>query len=344
MPLQPSPAPRQAPRPDWRRELARFEKPDTRKAVWQLVDTFVPYVALWAAMVVMLRQGLSYWLVLPLVVVASGFLVRIFIFFHDCCHDCFLPTRRANRLVGYITGVLTFTPFDDWRHQHALHHAGSGNLERRGAGDIWTLTVAEYRSAPGIRRLGYRLFRNPLVLFLLGPFYMFFVAQRFWHRESGERGRRSVAVTNAALLGLVAAASLTIGLKTYLLIQIPVMAVAGMFGIWLFYVQHQYDPTYWEHQSGWDPVQASLEGSSYYKLPKVLQWFSGNIGLHHIHHLRARIPNYHLQACYDSVAELQAVEPLTLLGSLRCLFLNLWDEGERRMVSFRALRRRSSAA
>jgi acyl-lipid omega-6 desaturase (Delta-12 desaturase) len=329
-------------RPEWHNDLHQYEKPDVRKAAWQLVNTFVPYAGLWVLMAYMIQQGVSYWLTLPLIVLAAGLLVRIFIFFHDCGHDCFFPSRKANRILGYISGVMTFTPFDDWKQQHAMHHAGAGDLERRGAGDVWTLTVEEYLAAPLRTKIGYRLFRHPFVLLVLGPFFLFFVSQRFAHAQSGPRGRRSVLITNLAILALAVAAAFTIGLRTYLLIQIPVMTVAGACGIWLFYVQHQYEQVYWARHQEWDPIQAALEGSSYYKLPKVLQWFSGNIGLHHIHHLRAHIPNYNLQACYDGVPAMQSVEPLTLWRSFRCLFLHLWDEKDQRMVSFRALKSRMS--
>ncbi len=321
-------------------ELSRYEKPDTKKAVWQLINSFVPYIGLWIAMVYLMNYGMSYWLILPLAILASGFLMRIFIFFHDCGHDCFFASRKANRFLGFITGVLTFTPFDDWRHQHALHHASAGDLDRRGAGDVWTLTVSEYESAPKLTRLGYRLFRHPFTLFVLGPIFLFFIAHRFPHKGASKRERMSVHTTNLALLAIMGLASVTIGLKTYLLIQLPVMGIAGVIGVWLFYVQHQYESVYWADHQNWDPIEAALAGSSYYKLPKVLQWFSGNIGFHHIHHLRSRIPNYHLAKCHQEVPAMQQAETLTLGRSLRSMFLNLWDDTNQKMVSFRALRRR----
>lgn len=336
MDLHNTPADPRATDSGWVANLAPFQRPNVKKAVWQLVNTFVPYLALWVVMVTLLRYRVPYLYVLPLAAVAAGLLVRIFIFFHDCAHDCFFPSRLANRILGYVTGVLTFTPFEDWKHKHAMHHAGSGNLDRRGIGDVWTMTVAEYKASPPMTRLGYRLYRHPVTLLLLGPIYLFFLNQRFPTKVSGPRGRRSVHITNAAVLGVAALAAWAVGWKTYLLIQLPVMGLAAMFGVWLFYVQHQYEGPYWEHQEDWDPVQAAMKGSSYYKLPKVLQWFSGSIGLHHIHHLRARIPNYNLQECFDSVPALQAVQPLTLWRSFRCIFLNLWDEEKKALVSFRA--------
>lgn len=325
----------------WQAALSNYEKPSIWKATWQLVNTFVPYVGLWILMAFMLGRGVSYWLVLPLEVVAAGLFMRMFIFFHDCGHGCFLPGRRANQIVGYITGILTWTPFDDWKHQHALHHAGSGNLDRRGAGDIWTMTVDEYIAAPMRTKLGYRLFRSPFVLLLLGPLYLFFVANRLPHKGANSAARRSVWLTNLAIIGIGSVVAWGIGWKTYLLIHLPMVAMAGVAGVWLFYVQHQYERTYWAEHEEWDPVRAALEGSSYYKLPKVLQWFSGNIGLHHIHHLRARIPNYNLQACFDNIPEVQKVQPITLFSSLKCMTLNLWDERTQNLVPFRAIRSRA---
>ena len=344
--MSPSPAPltKESVRSDWYRRLADYEHPDARKAIWQLVNTFVPYVGLWAAMAYILRHGLSYWLVLPIAVVAAGFLTRIFIFFHDCGHGSFLGSRRANRGVGYICGVLAFTPFDDWTHSHAIHHASAGDLERRGVGDIWTLTVDEYLASSKSRRFGYRLYRQPLILFLLGPLYIFLIRQRFPHKDFGPRERRSVHLANLGILAVGAIGTVSMGFWTYLTIQVTVMGLASVLGVWLFYVQHQYEEVYWAHHQEWDPVQAALAGSSYYKLPKVLQWFSGNIGLHHIHHLKARIPNYHLQRCYDEVPEMRQVEPLTLGESLKSLFYRLWDERNRRMVSFRYLKQLRRAA
>ncbi len=327
-----------ATRSEWYRSLSKYEKPDLRKAIGQLLDTMIPYFALWGLMVWMIRQGVSYWLVLPLIVLAAGLLVRIFIFFHDCCHGSFFASRRANRILGHITGALTFTPFADWQQVHAEHHATAGDLDRRGSGDIWTMTVEEYRNAPKLHQIAYWLFRNPLVLFILAPPVLFLIVQRFPHRGANARMRRSVHITNLMILGIFLAAGFTIGWKTYLMIQLPVMMVAGAAGVWLFYVQHQYEGVFWGRHDEWDPVRAALEDSSYYKLPKVLQWFTGNIGLHHIHHLRPRIPNYNLQRCYDEVPELQAVEPLTLRKSLKSLTLNLWDEPNGRLVSFRSLR------
>jgi omega-6 fatty acid desaturase (delta-12 desaturase) len=327
----------QTTKPVWQQAVAAYAQPDGRKAIWQLVNTFVPYIGLWVLMIYIIRAGLSYWLTLPLLVLAAALQVRIFIFFHDCGHGSFFASPRANTILGYVTGILTFTPYHDWRRAHAKHHATAGNLDRRGWGDVWTMTVEEYLAAPRAKRLAYRLFRNPLLMFGLGPALIFLITQRFPHKGAKKREIRSVIITDLALLAIVVVASLTIGLRTYLLIQLPILLIAGVFGLWLFYVQHQYEGVYWARHEVWDPIKAALQGSSYYKLPKVLQWFSGNIGLHHIHHLRPRIPNYSLQRCYDAIPAMQEVQPLGFLESLKSLRMNLYDEKQQRLVSFRSL-------
>jgi acyl-lipid omega-6 desaturase (Delta-12 desaturase) len=322
----------------WYRKLSEYEKPSLRKAVGQVLNTFVPYVAVWIMMVWIVRSQASLWLLCPLALVAAGLLVRIFIFQHDCGHGSFFPSKRANRAFGFVCGVLTFTPFDDWKHEHSAHHAAAQNLGRRGIGDIDTMTLDEYKAAPLLRRIQYRFFRCPLVIFVAAPFIQFVFINRFSHKRAGKPERRSVLMTNLALLTLIVLAGVTIGLKTYLMVQVPIIALAAGIGVWLFYVQHQYEEVYWAHHDNWDPIRAALEGSSYYKLPRVLQWFSGNIGLHHIHHLRPRIPNYQLQQCYDEIPELQNVQPLTFLRSLKSLRLHLWDEQSKKLVGFSALR------
>lgn len=322
----------------WLALMAEFERPSLRRALWQIFDTFVPYLALWALMICTVHYGYPYWVTLALSLLAAGFLVRMFILFHDCCHGSFFSAKWANGLLGTVAGVLTFTPYKAWRWEHNMHHATSGDLDRRGTGDINTLTVAEYRASPFFRRLAYRAYRNPLVMFGLGPAFIFLFNFRFWPKGGKRSERISVLVTDIALAGILLLASLTIGLKTYLAIQLPIILIGGAAGIWLFYVQHQFEKTYWAPHKIWNSMAAAIEGSSFYRLPKVFQWFSGNIGLHHVHHLRPRIPNYNLQRCYDAVTALHAVAPLTLLGSLRGLWLHLWDERQQKMVSFRALR------
>jgi omega-6 fatty acid desaturase (delta-12 desaturase) len=333
----PIPGPKMA-KPEWYPATATYGKPDIRKATWQIIDTLVPYAFLWALMVLMIRSGYPYAITLALAVVAGGLLVRIFILFHDCCHGSFFASRRANTIFGTITGVLAFTAFDDWRHAHGRHHATFGDLDRRGTGDVWTMTVAEYRGAPLRTRLAYRLFRNPLVLFGPGPLILFLIINRLPTAGANRNDRISVLITDLAILAVVGLAGLTIGLRTYLLIQLPVILVASSIGMWLFYVQHQFEGVYWARHENWDPMRVALEGSSYYQLPRVLQWFTGNIGLHHVHHVRPRIPNYHLQQCFEGIPALQAIRPLTLRSSLTSLRLNLWDEVQHKLVSFRALK------
>jgi acyl-lipid omega-6 desaturase (Delta-12 desaturase) len=315
--------------------LVRFEEPSTARAMVQLADTLIPYFALIGLMVFSTRNGWPVWSTLLLSLPAGAFLVRIFIFFHDCCHGSFLASRKAMNALGFFLGVLAFTPFGEWRHSHGIHHTTSGNLDRRGTGDVWTMTLAEYQDSPWQRRMKYRLFRNPLVMFGLGPLFTFVIGQRFPSGKAGRRQVRSVVATDIALLAIALAASLAIGVKAYLLIQLPVMFFAGLGGIWLFYVQHQFDPGYWARTNDWNPEDAAMQGSSFYKLPKLLQWFSGNIGLHHIHHLRPRIPNYNLQACLDHFPELQLPSPLTIRKSIDSVHLNLWDEARHRLLSFR---------
>ncbi|MFC2031478.1 fatty acid desaturase [Chloroflexota bacterium] len=326
-----------ATRPAWHTDIARYAHPDQRKAIWQLVNTFVPYIGLWILMIYTIKAGVPYWVTLVLAVVAAAFFVRIFIFFHDAGHGSFFSSSRGNTALGYATGIATFTPYHNWRRSHARHHATFGNLDRRGFGDVWTMTVEEYLAAPRRTRIAYRLYRNPLIMFGFGPVGSFVIAQRIPPKGAKRRELASVWVTNFALLGIVVLASLTIGFWTYVLIQLPIILVAGALGIWLFYVQHQYEGVYWAHEGAWDLTKASLEGSSYYKLPRALQWCTGNIGLHHIHHLRPRIPNYNLQACYDQVPAMREVQPLTIGRSLKSLRMNLWDEKGQELVSFRSL-------
>ena len=325
-------------REDLIQSVSKYAQPDYQKAFWQISNTFAPYIGLWALMIFSVLHGFPYWITLLLSVAASGFLVRIFILFHDCCHVSFFPSRRANRILGYIAGIMTFTPFEDWQRTHIIHHSASGDLDRRGVGDIWTLTVDEYLSSTRVKRFIYRLFRNPLFLFTIIPTFLFLIIQRIPSKGAKKRELNSVIFTNVAIAAIITVMSLTLGFHNYLLIQLPVIIMAASAGMWLFYVQHQYEDVYWSRHQIWDLTRSGLEGSSYYKLPKVLQWIVGNIGLHHIHHVKANIPNYNLQRCYDEVSALQAVTPLTLRKSIKSLWLNLWDEQRQKLVSFRSIR------
>lgn len=340
MKIQPENKKLQTKKPEWIAAMEPYSRPSLGRAIWQLVNSFVPYLALWALMIWTVRTGKSYWITLGIAVVAAAFLVRIFIFFHDCVHGSFFASRRANRILGYIIGTMTFTPYENWKIGHLKHHATSGDLDRRGLGDVWMMTVDEYLAASKGMRLAYRLYRNPLVMFGIGPAITFFWVQRFPDSTGGKRGRPSVILTNIFLLVGIVTAGLAMGFGTFAIIQLPVILLAGVYGLWLFYVQHFFPDVYWVRHGEWDPMKSALEGSSFYKLPKVFQWFSGNIGLHHIHHVRPNIPNYYLQRVQDEVPEVRAVKPLTLLSSLRCLFMNVWDEEQRRLISFRELDRR----
>ncbi len=321
--------------------IAAFSRSDTRKAVWQLVNTIVPYLALMALMTWSVVASWPYIVTLALAVPTAGLTIRIFIFFHDCCHESFFASRRANRIVGILTGILTFTPFDDWKRSHNIHHSTAGDLDHRGTGDVWTMTVEEYLAAPRAKRLGYRLVRNPFFLLLVVPFWLSMVAYRIPHRGAGRAAAASVMITNLGLACIITAVTLTVGWQTYLLVQVPVTLMGWALGVWLFYVQHQYENAYWVRTGQRDSLDAALKGSSYYKLPGWLRWMTGSIGLHHIHHLRPRIPNYHLQACQDAVPALHAVQPLTLRASFRTVALKLWDERQRKMVGFRAIGHRA---
>ncbi len=323
---------------EWKEIVAKFQVPSMPRAIWQVVSTFVPYAVVWYGMY--LSLAVSYWLTLGLAVIEGLLVVRLFIIFHDCGHGSYFKSKRANDVLGFITGVLSFTPYLHWRWQHAVHHATSGDLDRRGEGDIWTLTVKEYQASTPKRRLIYRLVRNPLVMFVIGPLFIFLIYQRFPSPRAKDKDRASVMWMNVALALMIAGMCWAFGWQNYLLMQLPVTLVAGAAGIWMFYVQHQYEEVYWESRENWDYTTAALEGSSFYKLPKVLQWFTGNIGFHHIHHLSSRIPNYYLERCHHSHPLFHSVKPITLISSLKCLNLRLWDEEQRRLITFREYRKR----
>jgi acyl-lipid omega-6 desaturase (Delta-12 desaturase) len=318
---------------DWRAAVARYQKSDVHRAVMQVINTLGPLMLMFYLMY--RSMAWSYWITLFLAVPTAGLLVRTFIIMHDCGHGSFLPSQRYNNIVGFVTGVLTFTPYSEWRHEHAIHHASSGDLDRRGHGDIWTLTVDEYLALGRWQRLRYRFYRNPAVMLLLGPAYLM-LGQRFpgRNKSSGSPQTSSVWATNVGIAVVITGLALLIGLQSVLWIYLPAGYLAAGAGVYLFYVQHQFDNAYWEHHSGWNYATAAVEGSSYFKLPKVLQWFTGNIGLHHVHHLAPKIPNYHLQRAHDENALFQAAPVLTIAQTARLLRLALWDEQQRRMVRF----------
>jgi len=322
----------------WREAVDRYQNPDLNRSLWQLANSIAPFLLFWYLMYRSLE--VTYWLTLALAVPTAGFMVRVFIIFHDCGHGSFFKSKRANDWVGTLTGILTLTPYFQWRHDHAIHHASAGNLDRRGVGDVMTLTVDEYRALPRLKRMGYRIFRNPVLMFTVGAWMVFALVNRFTHKTSDRRGRFSVYLTNLALLNIILLLSLLIGFKAFFLVEFPVLVIATGVGVWLFYVQHNFETTYWERKADWDFVSAGLKGSSFYKLPRVLQWFTGNIGFHHIHHLGPRIPNYYLPKCHRENPIFQQVKPLTILTSLKSLSYRLWDEKNRRLVGFGALEMR----
>jgi omega-6 fatty acid desaturase (delta-12 desaturase) len=317
--------------------IITFTTPSRGKAAWQILNTLIPYLCLWAAAIILMQQDYSLWIAYIPILIAAPFLVRIFIIFHDCCHSSYFKSKWANSLTGYLSGILAFTPFVDWGQAHILHHATAGNLDKRGVGDIWTLTVEEYIAAPKLKRITYRIFRNPFFLFGCGPAFVFLILQRFSQKGIQHKGRLSVYITNLAIIAIVLLAGTTIGFKTYLIIQLPITIIAATLGLWLFYVQHQYEEVYWARNDVRDSLKAALEGSSYYKLPKVAQWFTGNIGLHHIHHLNPSIPNYNLQGCHDAIQAMQHIEPLGVRKSFKSLRIHLWDEDTKKLISFKAM-------
>jgi omega-6 fatty acid desaturase (delta-12 desaturase) len=321
----------------WKAIVTKHQAPNVWSATWQLVNTIGSYVAVWV--LIYLSLDVSWWLTIPLALLASGLQVRTFIIFHDCGHGSFFASRFANDFWGFVTGLLTFTPYYHWRGEHAVHHGSAGDLDRRGIGDVWTMTVQEYLEASVWKRFAYRLARNPIVLFGIAPLVLFLIVQRFPGAAASQRERRSVWWMNGAILAYVVVMGVIFGVLPFLVIQLTVMVVAGCAGVWLFYLQHQFEDAYWERGADWDYTDAALRGSSYFKLPKVLQWFSGNIGFHHIHHLSPRIPNYNLQRCHDSDPMFQSVRPMTLLGGLKTLGLRLWDESSKKLVGFRHLKK-----
>ena len=315
----------------YRTALAPYAHPDLGRSLLELATSVVPYLGLSFAMY--FARAVSPILTLALAVPTAGFLLRTYIMFHDCSHGSLLPSKRANVWVGTLLGVLVWAPFLRWRHDHAVHHATAGDLDRRGVGDVPTMTVSEYFDSPPRKRLGYRLLRNPLVMFGLGPIVAMVVGPRIPSRSARPRMRRSVMATNVALALVVGALCWLIGWRDYVLVWAPAALLAGSAGIWLFYVQHQFEETHWERADRWEFADAALQGSSYLRLPRVLRFFSGNIGLHHVHHLNARIPNYKLQRAHDENPIFHSVPTISLLDGVRAVRLKLWDERDGQLVT-----------
>ncbi|MBT2617433.1 MULTISPECIES: fatty acid desaturase [unclassified Bacillus (in: firmicutes)] len=319
-----------------RKQIAPFEQSTTKQSIWQIINTLGPFIILWYLAYISL--SVSYWLALIPAVFAAGFLTRIFIIFHDCTHHSFFKDRRANRIVGTIMGVLTLFPFDQWGHEHSVHHATSGNLDKRGTGDIWTLTVDEYLAAPFKLRFAYRFYRNPLVMFGLGPIYVFLLKNRFNRKGARKKEKNNTYLTNALIVVLAALLCLAVGWKSFLLVQGSIFMISGSIGIWLFYVQHTFEDSYFEENEEWEYVLAAVEGSSFYKLPKLMQFLTGNIGYHHVHHLSPRVPNYKLEMAHNNTQPLENVPTITLATSLSSLRFRLWDEESKNFVGFKDIK------
>jgi acyl-lipid omega-6 desaturase (Delta-12 desaturase) len=318
----------------WPKRLAPYRTADDRRAFGELAITAGLFVALWIAMLAALQVSIL--IVFLLAIPAAGLMVRLFMIQHDCGHGALFSSRTTNDAVGRVIGVFTLTPYDLWKNFHAEHHAGSGNLDRRGIGDIDTITVAEYRSRTPLQRLAYRLYRHPAVMFGIGPSYLFIFKQRLPFGAMDEaKAWISTQGTNVAALALAAAVIYAVGLQAFLVIHVPIVVIAASIGVWLFYVQHQFEHTYWERNPDWSHPEAALHGSSFYDLPKPLMWMSGNIGLHHVHHLSSRIPFHRLPKVVEDYPELRQISRITFWQSLKCVRLTLWDEQRKKLVTFR---------
>lgn len=316
-----------------RKSVAPFATSDMKISIIQIINSFVPFFLLW--FLAYQSLSISFWLSLPFSIVAAGFVVRIFIIFHDCTHMSFFKSGKANRILGTITGIITHFAFEKWKRDHSIHHATSSNLDKRGTGDVWVMTVDEYTEASFWGRLGYRLYRNPLIMFGLGPFYLFLISNRFNRKGAKRKERWNTYLINVSLIAIYALLIWLIGWQALLMVQLPIIFIAGSLGVWLFYVQHQFEDSYFENEEEWDYVKAAVDGSSYYKLPKVLQWLTGNIGFHHVHHLSPRVPNYQLEKAHESTPPLQKATTITLKTSLQSIRFRLYDQASRTFVSFK---------
>jgi acyl-lipid omega-6 desaturase (Delta-12 desaturase) len=314
------------------KNVAPFAKSDKKKSIIQLVNTIPPLLIFW--FLAYQSLSVSIWLMLPFAIIAAGFVIRTFIIFHDCTHGSFFKDRKANDIVGTITGVLTLFAYSKWKREHAIHHASSSNLDKRGVGDIWVMTVEEYVEASKWTRFTYRLYRNPLVMFGIGPLFLVLISSRFNRKDARQKERNNTYLTNAVLVVLYTLMILLIGWQAFVIVQGTIMFVAGALGIWLFYIQHTFEDSYFEEESEWDYVKAAVDGSSYYKLPKVLQWATGNIGFHHVHHLSPRVPNYNLEVAHESVPPLHNATTITIKTSLESLKYKLYDPKKKGFVTF----------
>jgi acyl-lipid omega-6 desaturase (Delta-12 desaturase) len=326
-------------RPEWMEIISRYNIPDPVKSWWQIINSVGSYIVLWVIMVKTI--DISYLLTFFLSVLAAGFMVRIFIIFHDCGHGSFFKSKKLNKVIGIITGLIVFTPYHKWHHSHKIHHQTVGNLDKRGTGDVATLTLEEYSKLTKWKKLGYRFYRNPFFLFGIAPILLFTIQHRFTEKNMSLREKVYVHLTSLALIAAITLLILTIGLKTFLLIQLPVLYIATVHGVWLFYVQHQYRHVKWTETKEWDYKTIALNGSSLFKLPPLLNWFTGSIGYHHIHHLSPLIPNYNLKRCHNENSIFQEVKPITFFTAFESLFLRLWDEKRQLLIKFSEMKHMS---
>ena len=322
--------------PSWQTIITRYNQPRISSSVWQLINSIIPYLLLWVLMIYTLN--ISFWLTLPITILAAGFLTRIFIIFHDCGHGSFFRSRKLNFIIGSVCGILVFTPYHRWTDSHLTHHKTVGNLDKRGIGDVWTYTVKEYKALSPMKRLGYRLYRHPLVLLGIGGFFIFVISNRFTTRRMTWKQRWDIYFTNIIWALIFTGMHLLIGWKAFLLIQLPVIYFASIWGAYLFYLQHQFDEVIWCRQEDWDYKTMAMEGSSFFKLPAILQWFTGNIGFHHVHHLGPTIPNYNLAKCHKENEIFRDIKPITLVESFKSLKIRFWDEDRQRVVGLSDLR------
>ncbi len=329
--------------PSWENLVKKYQTSINRKSIWQLCNSFIPFIIIWYLMYISI--DVSYWITLLLALPAAGFIVRIFIIQHDCGHGSFFKSQRANDFWGMAGSIISLTPYHYWRKNHAIHHATAGKLDKRGIGDIYTLTVDEFLQRSRWGRLKYRLYRNPLILFVFIPVVLFVVLYRLPISDPKDfrKFQPSVYITSLVIALIITGLILLVGWQYVLMIQLPITFITSTTGTWLFYVQHQFEDTYWSETKGWDYASAAMRGSSYYKLPKVLQWFTGNIGFHHIHHLSPKIPNYLLEKCHKDNPFFQEGVVLNIRSSFRSLFLRLWDEKEKKLISFHQLRKYKSS-
>lgn len=318
----------------WLEDIRIFAKPHRFRSFIYVMTSIVPYLCLLAGMIILHKWGFPYGIILILSLLAAGFFVRTFMVLHDCAHGSFITSKKVSTILGYFCGILTLTPYSDWQRSHIIHHSNVGNLDKRGIGDVWTMTVKEYEASTSWGRLKYRVFRNPFFLFILAPQLLFILSFRFPQKNSNKKDSFSIVFTDLILILTLVVAYFTIGIGSYLAVQLPIWFIGTSAGVWLFYIQHQFRNVLWQRQEQWDFITAATEGSSFYKLPGFLRWFTGNIGYHNIHHLNARIPCYNLKRCYDHVPELHDYTFVTFISAFKSLRLHLWDEDKKKLVSF----------